>query len=159
MSDEPVEKLWSLIEDIGVCMLTTRDGGILRSRPMVADVNKGTHEFRFITSLSSHKTDELAANPDVNIAFSDPDDDEYVSVSGQASLTQDRALIEELWNPYAEAWFKGGKDDPDIGVIRVVASKAEYWEGSNTLKQSWSLLKAVVGDSKPDLGENRKVSL
>ena len=57
-------------------------------------IDKGTHEFRFLTRLSTHKTDELAANPDVNLAFSDPGPATSSPSPGQAYLTQDRKLIE-----------------------------------------------------------------
>jgi general stress protein 26 len=109
--------------------------------------------------LSTHKTDELAANPAVNLAFSDPAAGNFVSVSGQAYLTQDRKLIDSLWTTEAEAYFGCGKADPDIAVIRVVPSRAEYWDSKSTLRQAWNLFKAKLADNEPVPGENRKLVL
>jgi general stress protein 26 len=158
MAGETLDTFWSLVEGIEVCMMTTRDGSSLRSRPMRPQVDKATHEFRFLTRRSSHKTDELAANPTVNLAFSNARAGDFVSVSGQAYLTQDRRLIHELWSVEAEAYFGCRKDDPDIAVIRVVPSMAEYWDARSTLRQAWNVFKARYSDAEPDLGENRKVA-
>ena len=159
MADKSLDAFWTLIDGVDVCMMTTRDGGSLRARPMMARPDLATREFRFLTKLSSHKTDELAANPDVNLAFSDPKGGDYVSVSGQAYLTQDRKLIDQLWNAEAEAYFSCGKDDPDIGVIRVVPSNAEYWDSRSTLRRSWSMFKVRRTGADPDLAENRNLAL
>ena len=159
MAAAELDHFWALIETIDVCMMTTRDSGALRARPMIAVIDKGTHEFRFLTRLSTHKTGELAANPDVNLAFSDPGAGKFVSVSGQAYLTQDRKLIDSLWTTEAEAYFDCGQADPDIAVIRVVPSRAEYWDAKSTLRQAWNLFKAKLADAEPNLGENRKLAL
>ncbi|SCZ32624.1 pyridoxamine 5'-phosphate oxidase family protein [Afifella marina] len=159
MTDAPIEEFFDLIEDVTVCMLTSRDGGELRSRPMGFDVDKSTHEFHLLTRKSSHKADELAAHPEVNLSFARPGRKEYVSVSGQAYLTTDKRLIDAVWFDDAESWFPGGKEDPDVAVIRVVPSSGEYWEGFNALQRRWNLIKAKQAGEEPHLGENRKVAL
>jgi general stress protein 26 len=159
MAEETLDTFWSLIDGIDICMMTTRDAGALRARPMTAKADKATHEFRFLTRQSTQKVDELAANPDVNLAFSDPKTGDYVSVSGQAYLTQDRKLIDQLWTASADAYFGCGKNDPDIAVIRVVPSKAEYWDARSTLRQAWNVFKAKDSDLEPELGANRKLAL
>jgi len=159
MAEETLDTFWSLIDGIEICMMTTRDSNALRARPMMANVDKETHEFRFLTRQSTHKIDELAANPDVNLAFSDPKAGDFVSVSGQAYLTQDRKLLEQLWSPAAEAYFGCGSEDPDIAVIRVVPSRAEYWDAHGALRQAWNVFKAKRAGAEPDLGRNRKLAL
>jgi general stress protein 26 len=36
-------------------------------------------------------------------------------------------MIDRLWNPYVEAWFEGGKDDPKVTLLRFDAENAEIW--------------------------------
>jgi general stress protein 26 len=151
-------KFCSLVEGIDICMLTTSDAGSLRARPMAPHVDRQAREFHFLTKASSHKTDELAASPAVNLAFSEPKTGDFVSVSGQAYLTRDAKLIDALWTKEAEVYF-GSRDDPDLAVIRVVPSIAEYWDEHSTLKQAWNVFKAVAAKEEPDLGENRKLRL
>jgi len=148
MAQEALDTFWSLIEHIDFCMMTTRDAKSLRSRPMAARIDKTINEFRFLTRLSTHQTDELTANPDANLAFADPAAGNFVSVSGQAYLTQDRRLIDLLWSSDAEAFFDCGKDDPDIAVIRVVPSQAEHWDAHNTLRRTWNVFKAKVAPTE-----------
>jgi general stress protein 26 len=137
---EALDTFWPLIRNVAICLMTTRDANALRSRPMMADIDETTHEFRFLTRLSSHKTDELAANPEVNLAFADPPAGHFVSVSGQAYLTQDPTLIAELWTAEAVTYLRCGADDPDVAVIRVVPSTAERWDGS-VFGGSWTVFK------------------
>ncbi|MBZ8135286.1 pyridoxamine 5'-phosphate oxidase family protein [Afifella sp. IM 167] len=159
MSEAPMEEFFRLIDDIRTCMLTTRDEGRLRSRPMGFSFDRGTHEFHLLTRKSSHKAEELAANPGVNLAFARPDRHEFVSVSGQAYLTTDHRLIEAVWTEDADAWFKGGKEDPEAAVIRVVPSLGEYWHGHNQLIRHWNLIRAKRAGEEPHLQENSQVTL
>jgi general stress protein 26 len=159
MAEERLDAFWSLIERIGTCMMTTRDSNALRARPMLPDIDRATHEFRFLTRQSTHKIEELAANPDVNLAFGDPQQGTFVSVSGQAYLTQDRKLIDELWSQEAQAYFGCNKDDPDIAVIRVVPSIAEYWDSRGALRQTWNVFKGKVAEPAPRAGRGHKVAL
>jgi general stress protein 26 len=111
-------------------MLVTRDGAPLRSRPMAPNVDADSEEIRFLTRRSSHKADEIDDIGEVNLAFMAESGGDYVSVSGHASLSQDRALIRAIWTPNDDAWFPEGPDGPDIAAIRVRATMAEYWDAA-----------------------------
>ncbi len=41
----------------------------------------------------------------MNVSFSDPPHQSYVSISGRGEIVQDKAKAKELWNPYLKAWF------------------------------------------------------
>src|SRR5688572_1908401 len=87
---ESIEKLKTLTEGIDFCMLTTVNGGQLRSRPMSTQEYEGDNLLWFFTSDQTHKVDEIEADSRVNVAYSKPDDNVYVSVSGRAELVKDR---------------------------------------------------------------------
>jgi general stress protein 26 len=156
MVAENLDAFWELIDGNHVCMMTTLDSKALRARPMNAIVDKATHEFRFLTRLSTHKADALSANPDVNLSFSDPGAGRYISVSGQAYLTQDRDLIEELWSAESASRLACGSDDPDIAVIRVVPSRAEEWDGRGAFRRSFGVFKPRHSELEPDLAHVRR---
>ncbi len=111
-----------------VCMLVTRDGRALRSRPMAPNVDAGREEIRFLTRRSSHKVDEIDDIGEVNVAFVDTGREDYVSVSGMASLSQDRDLIRAIWTAADETSLPEGPEGPDIAAIRVRPTMAEYWD-------------------------------
>ena len=62
----------------------------------------------------------------MNLSFDGSSD--WLSVAGRATLVDDRALVEEMWNPVVEAWFPDGPMDPDVHLLRVNAESAEYWK-------------------------------
>jgi general stress protein 26 len=158
--DEAVAKLNELIKDVRIAMLTTLDGGHLRARPMATQQTEFDGTLWFMTSTKTHKVDEVRADNRVNVSYSDPDDNTYVSVSGRADVVTDRAKIKELWNPIYKAWFPDGLDDPTICLLEVHVDQAEYWDSSSsTLVQIAGFVKALATGKRADGGENEKLNL
>jgi general stress protein 26 len=161
-SDDPFKKLHSLIKGIGFAMMTTSTSeGTLRSRPMASRVEE---EFDGTLWFFSHdqepKIHEILENPQVNLAFADPSKNDYVSVSGTATLVKDKAKAKELWNPFYKAWFPQGLDDPHLALIRVDVDKAEYWDSPNSkMVQLAGFVKALVTGKEAKGGENQKINL
>lgn len=158
--ENDLQKIKELIKDIDFCMLTTVDeNGDLHSRPMSSngDVDENG-DIWFFTNASSHKVTEIEQLPKVNLSFADPDDQRYVSISGTAQLSRDRAKIDELWRPQFKIWFPEGKDDPEIALLRVSLEKAEYWDSpSSTIGYALSFVSSIVTGKQPNMGENKKV--
>lgn len=157
---EAVEKLRELIEDIEIAMMTTIDNDVLRSRPM--DTQQVDHDGNlwFFSSLAGHKTGEIMKDNRVNVSYASPDDDAYVSVSGQAEFSTDQDKIDELWNPSERAWFPEGKDDPNLVLIKVKIEQAEYWDSSSSaFVQITGFLKAMVTGEQASGGENEKIDM
>ena len=119
------------IHGIKVAMLTTidRNHNILRSRPMITQEADFNGELWFFTQMSSPMVDE-AENRQVNLSYTAPHDNRYVSVSGVAQLVRDQQKIEELWQSAYSSWFPGGKDDPALALLKVTVTSAEYWDSS-----------------------------
>lgn len=156
---ESIEKLQKLVEGIDFCMLTTMDDGHLRSRPMSTQEFGFDGDLWFFTSDRTHKIEEIIKDNRVNVSYSKPDDNVYVSVSGGADLVRDRAKIEELWNPILKAWFPEGLDDPTLCLLKVSVEQAEYWDSpSSTLVQLYGFVKALATGKAADGGENEKIS-
>ena len=159
--EEAVQKLAKLIHGIRFAMLTTIDGeGDLRSRPMATQHAEFDGNLWFFTGKSTEKVDEVNREHRVNVSYADPDDNRYVSVSGTGSLVLDKAKMKELWNPLYKAWFPKGLDDPNIALLRVDVSKAEYWDApSSTVVQVVGFVKALATGQKYDAGENEKLKV
>ena len=152
--------LWSLVREIPVCMLTTRDGEMLRSRPMATRLDEDRQEFLFLTRSSSPKAHEIGERTQVNLSFSDPEKDLFISVSGEGRLAPDHDIARQLWNSYAAAYFPEGPDSEDVAVLHVSPKKAEYWVGGKPQQvECEELRKAADTGTQPDLGLNEKVEL
>lgn len=159
IKQESVEKLKELVEGVDFCMLTTFSNGRLRSRPMSTQKLEQDGELWFFTNDNSLKIDEIEADNRVNCAYSKPDDNTYISVSGTATVSKDRAKIEELWSPILKAWFPDGLDDPTLCLLKVQVEEAEYWEASSsTLVQLAGFVKAMVTGKEMSYGEHGKIN-
>jgi len=155
---ESIEKLKELTEGIDFCMLTTIDGGVLRSRPMSTQEFEFDGELWFFTSDDTHKVEEIEKDDRVNVAYSQPDKDRYVSVSGRGEISKDRAKIGELWSPVLKAWFPEGLDDPHLCLMKVAVEQAEYWDTpSGKIVQLFGFVKALVTGKEMHPGENEKI--
>jgi len=157
---EAIEKIRELTHGIDFCMLTTMDGDYLRSRPMSTQEFEFDGNLWFFTSDNTHKIDEIEKHKRVNVAYSKPDDNVYLSISGRAEVVKDRAKIEELWNPVLKAWFPDGLDDPHLCLLKIPVEQAEYWDApSSKIVQLFGMVKAIATGQEADYGENKKITL
>ncbi|HYF52907.1 MAG TPA: pyridoxamine 5'-phosphate oxidase family protein [Salinarimonas sp.] len=158
---EGAQKLYDLVKDVQICMFTTVDeDGTLRSRPMHNQTIDENGDFWFFTKVPSGKTAEIRKDQQVNLAFSNPSKQDYVSVSGTAEIIRDRAAIDKHWSEPLRTWFPEGKDDPAIGLIRVRPTSGEYWDSpSSTMLHLYGYVKAVVTGTPPKGGDEGKVNL
>ncbi|WP_375388044.1 pyridoxamine 5'-phosphate oxidase family protein [uncultured Amnibacterium sp.] len=156
---DEIEKIGAIVAKARVAIITTVNlEGALVSRPMAVKERDFDGDLWFFTEDPSHKTDEVRANPQVNVALDAGGG--WVSLAGEAEIVKDPAKIDELWDTGAEAWFTEGRDDPKVALLKVVAHTAEYWATDDPkplvlLKYA----KAAVTGGRPDIGEARTVDL
>jgi general stress protein 26 len=153
-----IDRVWQLMEKIGFPMLVTRDGVKLRARPMAAHVERDHNTIYFLTDARHRKDDEIARDPNVNLAFAGAGDQEYVSVTGTATVTNDRARIKELFSTPAKAWWQSA-DDPNIRVLKVLPDDAEFWDSPGTIVSYVKMAAAAMTGNRPELGDHRKVAI
>jgi general stress protein 26 len=155
-----LQKIQSLIKDIKVAMLTSDDGGHLRSRPMVAAQKDFAGELFFFTRASAPKVGEVESHSRVNVSYADADKQNYVSLSGTGEIVRDPQVIAAHWSEIMRTWFPKGKDDPDIAILKVSVEQAEYWDApSSTMVHLYGYAKAVTTGKSPHPGENEKLKI
>ena len=156
MAANDVDRVWDLMERMSICMLTTHDGDHIRSRPMGAFVRREEDAVYFLTDARRHEDEEIERNPNVCLAFADGQ--RFVSVTGHAAVSHDRAKIKDLWSVPAKAWWDS-PDDPNIRILKVTPDDAEYWDSPGTVISYVKMAAAAVTNTRPDIGENHKVSM
>jgi len=152
------DRVWEMMKTIGFAMLVTRDGDKLRARPMSAVVERDQNAIYFLTDARRHKDEEIARDPNVNLSFADAGSQKYVSLTGVATISNDRAKIREMFSIPAKAWWDSA-EDPNIRVLKVSPDDAEYWDSPGTVVSYVKMAAAAMTGSRPDLGDNRKVAL
>ena len=159
-------QLYDLIDGIEIAMLTTRrSDGRLVSRPMATQARAAGADLWFVTDASAYKLDEMEQEPQVNLAYFNQKSREYVSISGTARISNDRAKIAELYRPDWKAWFEGNSkesgtpDDPRIVLIAVEVESAVYLKVDKPRPVVfYEVVKGMLTGSTPDLGETQRVS-
>jgi general stress protein 26 len=153
-----VDRAWELMKKIGFAMLVTHDGDKLRARPMSANLDRENNAIYFLADVRRHKDEEIARNPGVNLSFADAGSQKYVSVTGTATVSNDRAKIKQLFSTPAKAWWDSA-EDPNIRVLKITPDDAEFWDSPGSVISYVKMAAAAVTGTRPDLGDNRKVSM
>lgn len=154
------KKVWQLIREIKTCLMVTQDSsGKFYARPMVAQQEEFDGELWFFTHKNSPKMQELEYNSHVLLSYSKPEQNDYVSVNGNARIVYDHDKIHKYWHEVLRAWFPEGENDPNIALICVTVEEAEYWDNPNNIfVHMYSYAKEMLTGEHEDIGENRKVS-
>ena len=161
-----MDKLYSHIDDIEVAMMTTRRAdGHLQSRAMATQKRAAGADLWFVTLDGMPKLDDIAADPHVNLSYYKDRTREWVSVSGLATISKDRAKIHELYAPDWKAWFPKGddprhgtRDDPRMALIGVTVHAAVFLEVDKPQPVIlFELVKGWLTGSTPELGEMHRI--
>lgn len=160
-SDE-MARLGEIVDDFEHAMLVTRsEEGELRARPMRIVAQRPGGTVVFVTHRADEKVDEIASSPEVSVTLQDGK--RFVSLSGTASVDDDRDRIGRFFDASWEPWFPGGARDPDIRLIDVTPTHAEYWDGSGLERLTFlfAAAKAVAkGESlTTDVTEHAKLEI
>ena len=113
----------------------------------------------FVTDVRSGKEHEIEAEHDVGLVFIDAKAKAYLSITARAEVRQDHAKAAEIWKRTDNMWWSG-PDDPNVRVLRVQPLTAELWDGpASAAVAAFEFAKARITGAKPNLGENRKVTV
>jgi general stress protein 26 len=131
--------LWDRLESLRTAMLTTHDEeGRMGSRPVtVLKIDNG--RMWFFVPLAGGIADDIERD-------------------GEAQVKRDPAKAKELWSTMAGAWFPGGPEDSNLGVMQVDVHRGDYWDvKASKLVQFYEMAKASMTRRTPEnLGDHRR---
>jgi general stress protein 26 len=161
-----MEKLYEQIEDTEIAMMTTRrPDGHLESRAMATQKRAAGADLWFVSREDTAKLRDIEADPHVNLSYYKDRTREWVSVSGLAKISRDRAKIRELHASDWKMWFgeegdprHGTPDDPRMVLIGVDVHAAVFLEMDKPQPVVlFELVKGWVTGEEPDLGETHRI--
>ena len=161
-----LDRLYALMEDIKIAMMTTRRrDGHLESRAMAIQKPATGADLWLVSMAGTAKLDDLAGDPHVNLSFYKGGSWEWVSVSGLAKISQERAKIRELYAPDWKIWFAedgdprhGTADDPRIVLIGVDVHAAVFFEVNKPRPVVlYEMVKGWLTGMNPAVGETHAV--
>lgn len=151
---ELVDRAWHVAENTRTATLVTVEANKPFARPMSATTQRDEGTISFLIAADSYNTRNDGDWASVFFI----DGNSYVSMTGTATISNDRARIKELWSPVAKAWWDS-PDDPNIRVFEVHVSEGEIWDGPNRLFAGALLLSAAITGVQPKVGDHAKLTL
>ena len=142
---EAGKKIKELAGKNNTCFFCTsvQTGKPFQTRPMSVQKMDEDGNFWFLSANDSHKNQEILQNNQVQLLFQGSAHSDFLSISGTASISTDKALIKELWEPIITTWFTEGVDDPRITAIKVETRQGYYWD--NKHGNAIALIKMAAG--------------
>ncbi|HWA92824.1 MAG TPA: pyridoxamine 5'-phosphate oxidase family protein [Rhizomicrobium sp.] len=121
------QKFWRALRSDMTLMLGLKGGG--HAQPMAAQFDENTpgSTLWFFTAKDSDLVRALDTQHAAVAYFASKSHDLFAAIDGALTLDNDRKTIDRLWNPYVEAWFEGGKNDPKLALLRFEPANAQIW--------------------------------
>ena len=148
-------KFWKALRSDMTLMLGldgVEDG---HARPMTAQVEGDHGPIWFFTSTEQQIVRKIGQGDRAIATFASKGHDIFATIHGRLSVDTDRAVVDRLWNPWAAAWYEGGKDDPKLALLRLDPEKAEIWEDASSLVAG---IKTLLGAGDPKKDYKDKVA-
>ncbi len=144
------KKFWLALSDSPYLFLELK-GQSDTAVPMTAQLDKDAdRSIWFFT----HKKSTFAKLGEVAASFAGKDHDMFARFDGRLSVENSKERFDQFWNNFVEAWYDGGKDDPDILFLRMDLGDAEIWSGDLGVLNT---AKMALGMNVHDEAEERHV--
>lgn len=146
------KKLAELLEPdmtLMVGMAEIASSGTMRveSRPLtVADIQDDT--IRVLVDTTADWAQRARNGERAHVTVSDNRKNVWAGLNAAMMISTDSIEIDEVWNPFAAAYFEDGRNSPNIGVLHLRVDGGMYWSTpSGRVGALISLIKTKFGDA------------
>ena len=132
-------------------------GAAQHMQPMTHYADWDHNRLWFLTSSQTDLVRMLSPGAPAQFCIMDEKNGFDACLSGHLTEDLDRARLDQVWSSVAAAWFEGGKDDPNLTMLRLDLVDAAVWGFSDgLLKFGMEILRANMDPLRtPDLGTHR----
>jgi general stress protein 26 len=116
------------VNAVPTCLAITIDGnGDANARAI--NTSKLTDEWtvRFMTDRRTRKVAEIAQTGRLTLVYYHQAGGAYVTLVGRATIVDDVADKQAIWQPGSFKWHPGGPTDPNVVLVEFVAERIETW--------------------------------
>ncbi len=146
-TEELKHKFWSSLAASPMVFLQL-DSDPATAVPMTAQLDKDANSAVWFFTRKNHP---LAALGPATATFAGKSHDIFARISGRLAEETGRERLEKQWSSVIEAWFPGGKDDPELLMLRLDLGQAEIWNSDLGFVDN---IKMLLGfDSREDAKE------
>ena len=148
--DELKKKFWNALADSSFLFLQL-DGDSSSAVPMSPQLDKDANSsIWFFTHTKSH----FCKLGPATATFAGKGHDIFARFDGTLVKETSQERFDQFWNNFVEAWYDGGKDDPDIFFMRMDLGDAEIWNADMGLL---NVAKMALGMTVHDEAEKQHV--
>ena len=159
---EAEEEFWNHLETSNTGMLGLDQPGY-HAQPMTAFRDGETSTIWFFTRDDTDLAKDAAVGSGQSAMFhyGSKDQNVWACIQGELSVHgPDREIIDRHWNPVLAAWYPGGKDDPNLTILRFDAGDGRVWVNEGGFfKFAYEIARANVTKTLPDAGGVADVNL
>lgn len=158
--EEAVTKLSAMVGEINICFFCTNIEKNEESscRPMTVQDVDNEGNLWFFSDVHSVKNEEIMKHNEVQLYFAHPGKSAYLIVKGTVEIINNYDKTDELWSSWAEPWFKDGKEDPNVSILKVKPQSAYYWDiGGNRMVNFLKTIVSIATATGPEEGNQGNI--
>lgn len=122
-AEELKQTFWKALADSPYVMLQ-RDADPESTAPMTASLDKQANSAIWFFTGRDNRFAALGAATGM---FSSKGHDVFARFAGTLVQETSRERLDKQWSNFVEAWFPGGKDDPNLLFLRMDLGDASIW--------------------------------
>jgi general stress protein 26 len=119
------QTFWKALADSPFLMLQL-DSDRDSAAPMTAQLDKDANHAIWFFAGRDGKWSQMGP---AHATFASKGHDVFARFAGTLVQEDSREWLDRHWSKYAEAWFPGGKDDPNLLFLRMDLGQASIWCG------------------------------
>lgn len=116
------------VNAVPTCLAITMDSnGDANARAINTSKLTDDWTVRFMTDRRTRKVGEIARTGRLTLVYHHQVGGAYVTLVGRASIIDDIAVKQAIWQPGSSKWHPGGPTDQNVVLIEFVAERIETW--------------------------------
>lgn len=136
------DRMWEKLSKSPFVMVTLT-GADAHAEPLTAQLDEDVEgKFWFYT----RKDNRVAPGGPAMAQFVSKDHKVFACIPGNLTPETDQAIVDKYWSNMVEAWFDGGRSDPNLLMLRFELQDAEIWEGDESILGKFKMLTGMKID-------------
>ncbi|ETX29458.1 pyridoxamine 5'-phosphate oxidase family protein [Roseivivax isoporae] len=154
MAQDLKDTFWKRLDNVTAGLLSTDSE---RPVPMAPQADRGENAIWFITAAGSAADRASQSGGEARFDVADPKAGLYAVIEGKLDHGSGDKL-DDVWNAFAAAWLKDGRDDDSVRLVKMTPHKAEVWATENSASFLWEVAKSNLTDATPEGGEHGRLA-